>query len=49
MSLRKQAQNCQLQSDIVQVVRDEINEWQQLGTPSALAESDLLWQKKRIY
>ena len=28
-------------------VQDEIDRCQQLGTPSALAEIDLLWQKKR--
>ena len=28
-------------------VQDQIDRCQQLGTPSALAEIDLLWQKKR--
>ncbi len=37
----------QLQSDIVQVAHDGINQCQSRGTPSALAEIDLLWQKKR--
>ena len=49
MLLPKQAQIAQLQSDIVPVVPDEINQYQSLGTPSAPAEIDLLRQKKRIY
>ena len=42
-----QAQIAQLQSDIVPVVRDEIDRTQQLGTVSAQAETDLRWQKNR--
>ena len=49
MSLPKQAQIAQLQSDIVQLVRDENQPVAVPGTPSAPAEIDLLWRKKRIY